>query len=63
VIQRATDANFTTGLVSFNRGANSTTFNNTGLPRNTTFYYRIMAQNPYGQSAWVNLTPFPIVTP
>jgi hypothetical protein len=63
VIQRATDENFTTGLVSFNRGANSTTFNNTGLPRNTTFYYRIMAQNPYGQSAWVNLTPFPIVTP
>ena len=63
VVQRALDANFTNGLVSFNRGANTTTFSQTGLPRGVAYYYRIMAQNQYGQSAWVTLTPFPIVTP
>jgi hypothetical protein len=63
VIQRATDPNFTTNLVTFTRGANSTTLNNTGLPRGTTFYYRIMAQNQFGQSVWVLLTPSPIITP
>jgi hypothetical protein len=63
VVQRATDAAFTTNVVNFNRGANSTAFNNTGLPRGTTFYYRIRAENQYGVSAWLNLAPFPIVTP
>jgi hypothetical protein len=63
VIQRATDPDFTTNVVTFNRGANNTTFNNTGLPRGATFYYRIMAQNQFGQSVWVLLVPFPIVTP
>ena len=63
MIQRATDAAFTTNLFTSNRGANTTAWTNTGLPRGTTFYYRIMAQNLYGQSVWVNLTPFPIVTP
>jgi hypothetical protein len=63
VIQRATDANFTANVVSFNRGANSTAWANTGLPRGTTFYYRIRAENQYGVSVWVLLTPFPIVTP
>ena len=56
VIQRATDENFTTNLVTFNRGANNITLTNTGLPRGTTFYYRISAQNIYGQSVWVYLT-------
>ena len=56
VIQRATDANFTSSLVTFNRAANTTTFANTGLPRGTTYYYRIRAENPYGVSAWVTLT-------
>jgi hypothetical protein len=63
VIQRATDANFTTNVVTFNRGANTTAWANTGLPRGTAFYYRIRAQNLYGVSVWVLLTPFPIVTP
>jgi hypothetical protein len=63
VIQRATNAAFTANLVTFNRGANSTTFANTGLPRNINFYYRIRTENQFGVSVWVNLTPFPIRTP
>jgi len=63
VIQRASDAAFTTALVSFNRAANSTTWAQTGIPFGTTYYYRIAAQNLYGYSAWVNLDPSPITTP
>jgi hypothetical protein len=63
VIQRASDPDFTVNLNSFNVGANKIAFTQTGLSRGTTYYYRIMAQNAYGQSAWANLTPFPIVTP
>jgi hypothetical protein len=62
VIQRATDADFTANLVSFNRAANTTTWAQTGIPFGTTYYYRIAAQNLYGYSAWVNLNPFPITT-
>jgi len=63
VIQRAGDPAFTTNLVTVSRAANVTTLAQTGLPRGVAYYYRIMAQNAYGQSVWVNLTPFPIVTP
>jgi hypothetical protein len=63
VIQRATDANFTANLFTSNRGSNTTAWANTGLPRNTDFYYRIRAENTFGVSVWVNLTPFPIHTP
>jgi hypothetical protein len=63
VIERAEDAAFTTNVVTFNRAANATTFSNTGLPRGTTYYYRIRAENLYGQSVWTLLAPSPIVTP
>ncbi len=63
VIQRANDAAFTVNVITTNRGANTTAWSQTGLPRGASFYYRIMAQNVYGQSEWVNLNPFPIVTP
>ncbi len=63
VIQRATDAGFTTNLATFTRRANATTLVQTGLPRGVTYYYRILAQNAYGQSAWVNLSPPSITTP
>jgi fibronectin type 3 domain-containing protein len=56
VIQRATDPNFTTGLTTFNRGANTTSYNNTGLLRGTTYYYRIRSQNLYGSSEWIVLS-------
>ncbi len=63
VIQRADDPGFTVNVTSVNRGANVTTWAQGNLPRGTTYYYRIAAQNPYGFSNWVNLTPFPITTP
>jgi hypothetical protein len=63
VIQRATNLEFTTGLATFNRAANGTSYSNTGLQRGATYYYRIAAQNLWGQSAWVPLNPTPIVTP
>jgi hypothetical protein len=56
VIQRATDPNFTANLTTFNRGANTTSYSNTGLQRGTTYYYRIRAENAYGTSAWVVIT-------
>lgn len=55
VIQRASDATFTTGLVTYNRPANSTTWAQTNLPRGTTFFYRIRAENTYGVSAWMTI--------
>jgi predicted phage tail protein len=64
VVQRDTVSTFNSAnLFTSNRGANSTSWANTGLPRNTNFYYRIRAENQYGVSAWVNLVPFPIRTP
>ena len=61
-IQRATDAAFTTGLNTQNVGANVTTVTQSGLVRNTDYYYRIRANNVVGSSAWVLATPSPIHT-
>ena len=61
-IQRATDAAFTTGLTSTTVAANAVTATQTGLSKATTYYFRIRANNAVGSSAWVNATPFPIVT-
>jgi len=61
-IQRATNAAFTTGLNSTTVAANAVTANLTGLSKATTYYFRIRANNAVGSSAWVNATPFPIVT-
>ena len=60
VVQRATDPGFTVGLVSNNLAANTTTFTVNNLLRGTTYYFRLMAQNLSGSSAWVTL---PITTP
>ncbi len=60
-IQRATNATFTTGLSSFTAAANAVTLTQT-VTRNTTYYYRIRANNLGGSSAWVNALPFPIRT-
>jgi len=62
-VQRAADPAFTTGLVTAYPGANKTSLSQTGLQRGTSFYYRIAAQNLYGYSIWVALSPSPIVTP
>lgn len=62
-IQRATNSTFTAGLTAYNVAANRTVFQNTGLGRNRTFFYRIRSVAAAGSSAWVNATPFPIITP
>jgi hypothetical protein len=60
-IQRSTSPNFT-NPASFTVGANVTTFSQ-NVSRSFNFYYRIRARNAVGNSAWVNVTPFPVVTP
>jgi FtsP/CotA-like multicopper oxidase with cupredoxin domain len=62
-IQRATNAGFTTGLNTVAVGANVQTFTQTGLTRNTNYYFRIRANNgSIISSGWVNATPLPIQT-
>ncbi len=63
VIQRATNAAFTANLVTSTVGPNVTTFTTGNVARNTPYYFRIQAVNGAGPSAWVNATPFPIITP
>jgi hypothetical protein len=54
-IQRATNNAFTAGLTTFTVAANTTTFvnNNAGLAANTTYFYRVQANNGT-PSAWSN---------
>ncbi|MBI4768778.1 MAG: hypothetical protein HY787_30010 [Deltaproteobacteria bacterium] len=61
-IQRANNAIFTTGLNTATPGGNARAFTQT-VNRNTTYYYRIRANNSIsGSSAWTNALPFPIRT-
>jgi FtsP/CotA-like multicopper oxidase with cupredoxin domain len=61
-IQRATNAGFTAGLTSVNVAANATSFVQTGLSRNTSYYFRVTANNGAIASPWANAFPFPVVT-
>ncbi|UFS70602.1 multicopper oxidase domain-containing protein [Geomonas sp. RF6] len=62
-VQRATNSTFTSGLSSTNVGANTTTLTQTGLSRNTQYWYRIRSNNgAFVSSAWVTATPLPIRT-
>lgn len=62
-IQRATNSTFTKGLNSVTVNADVTTLTQTGLSRNTKYWYRIRSNNGTTvSSAWVNATPFPITT-
>jgi hypothetical protein len=62
--QRATNATFTGGsLVSYTLAPNLVTVQDSPRARNTNYYYRIQSLNAAGGSAWVNATPFPILTP
>ena len=62
-IQRASNATFTSGLNSATVGADVTTLTQTGLSRNTGYWYRIRANNgAVVSSPWVDGTPFPITT-
>jgi hypothetical protein len=63
-IQRATNNTFTGNSVNTtNVGAGVQTLTQTGLSRNTQYWYRIRANNGnFVSSAWVNASPFPIRT-
>ena len=63
-IQRATNAAFTSGLSSATvANPATTTLTQTGLSRNTSYYYRIRANNgPVVSSGWLTATPLPILT-
>jgi len=50
LIERANNADFTTGLVSFTVGANVTTFNDNGLTGSVNYYYRVFAINTVGDT-------------
>jgi FtsP/CotA-like multicopper oxidase with cupredoxin domain len=63
LLQRATDPTFTTGLINISLAANVTTYVDAGLPRLATYYYRIQSFNAGAGSAFINATPFPVVTP
>ena len=49
-VQRATNNTFTTGLTSFNVGANITTYTDATVVAGTTYYYRVIAVNGVLQS-------------
>jgi FtsP/CotA-like multicopper oxidase with cupredoxin domain len=58
IVQRATNSTFTTGLTSFNVGANVVTYTDSaprGTPGVTRYYYRIIAVNTGGQSVPSNV--------
>jgi hypothetical protein len=50
-IERAKDGNFSVELAVFQVGAGVTSFNNTGLTPDTTYYYRVFAFNVNGSSS------------
>jgi hypothetical protein len=54
-IQRATNSSFTRGLVTLNVGPDVISFNDTGLRRNTRYFYRVLAFNGFNDG----LGPFP----
>jgi hypothetical protein len=61
-IQRATNATFSRGLSSSTVSGAARSFTQ-NVSRNTTYYYRIRANNgTSGSSAWTNALPFPIRT-
>lgn len=62
-IQMATNAGFTTGLVTSTMGANASSFVTGNVPRNTQLWFRVQSYNASGPSPWVNATPFPTTTP
>ena len=55
VIERCRGASCTNFALIANVGANVTTYNNTGLIRNTTYRYRVRAHNKAGDSAYSNI--------
>jgi len=58
-IQRATNSSFTKNLVTFDVGADVTFYNDSGLTKNTKYFYRVLAFNANFTSPWspiINVT-------
>jgi hypothetical protein len=63
-IRWSTSPTFATGVSTGTVGANVTTFTTGNLPRGASYYFQVQSfNNITGASAWVNATPFPVVTP
>ncbi|WDZ84392.1 hypothetical protein [Micromonospora cathayae] len=60
-LQRATNATFTTGVATFTLPAGARSYSDTGLVRGRIYYYRILAFNTAGSSAYSN--PIAVSTP
>lgn len=54
-IYRATNSSFTQDVVINTVDSNTTSYQDTGLSANTTYYYRVRAANPDGNSAYTNV--------
>ena len=48
VIERSTTSGFTSNLVTYEVGANATSYRDTAIARNTTYYYRVIAVSSTG---------------
>jgi predicted phage tail protein len=60
-VQRATNATFTTGLVTTTVAANATSLDvTTGLAANTTYYFRVRATSAAGPSAYATAAPIAV---
>jgi hypothetical protein len=55
VVQRATNAAFTTGLVSFTVPGRPATYVDTAVVVSTLYYYRVRAESSVGFSPWSNI--------
>ena len=56
LIQRSTDARFTTAVTSTTVGPNVTTHIDTAVVKGKKYYYRVRAHNSVGDSAWSNVS-------
>jgi mono/diheme cytochrome c family protein len=50
-VERASNSNFTTGLMTFSIAAGLRAYSDTGLTASTTYYYRVLATNAAGDSS------------
>ncbi|MFJ8685176.1 hypothetical protein [Micromonospora wenchangensis] len=63
LLQRATDAGFTTGLTTITVAASATRYTDASITPGVTYHYRIRAENAAGCSAWSNSSPASVRLP
>ena len=65
-VERATDSAFTQGLTTVNASVSGTSLGNVGISANTTYYYRVRAENTAGDGPYISTsatTQTPVVAP